>query len=287
MNLKTAVASCCSLGCLFFVLLVLGGYYVFFKEKEAYMNRASVQHQNVQEEVNKEVLMDVLFVSDLEDDFANLEQFVSTANNLNPDIIFVLGDISALGVRENLEKSKEIFSGLNSEVFYIPGDRDLWKSSGLNNFKTVFGDSYQVIERNGVKFLLVDNANEYEGISVAQMEFIKSNISSTDYILMHNPIYFNKSILGMMGKGMGQYSIDVDHQREELLELVRSSEAVKATFAGDQHSFSVSEDEEKASLNHVVIGSLNTERSLDSSNFGYMKIYEDKSFYIEKYYLPL
>ena len=287
MSLKNIALSCCSLGCLAVVLAIMLGYYFFFKEKESYDNKINQNAIDVKEEANKDVLLDVLLVSDMEDDFTNLTKFVEVANTLDPDLIFVLGDMSALGVKDNLLKTKEILSQAKAEVFYIPGDRDLWTSSGLGNFNAVFGDSYQSVTRKGVKFLLVDNSNEYEGIDSVQMDFIEGAISDSDYVFFHNPIYFNKSILGVMGKGMGQYSDDVDNQREVLLSLVRLSGAVKGTFAGDQHSFSVSEDEEKSGLNHVILGSLNTERNLENPNFGYMKIYDDKSFYIEKYYLPI
>lgn len=282
--MKTLLTACCSIGCLTIVLVGLLIYKLLFTgvlEKES--------NNEILDVNSGEVVLKAALVSDIENDFNNLEKFVVEINNMDVDIVFVLGDITSLGVKEDLLKAKAVLNKVEEpiEVYYIPGDRDLWKSSGIKNFKEVFGNPYRVVEKNNIKFLLLDNSNEYEGIDSSEMQFIRDNISNVNYVMFHNPIYFNKSILGVMGKGMGQYSEDVDIQRQELLEIVRSSNAVKATFSGDQHSYSITVDDQKKTLSHIILGSLNTVRNLDRPNFAIVEFYEDHTFKVEKIYLPI
>ncbi len=93
-------------------------------------------------------------------------------------------------------------------------------------------------------------------------------------------IYFNEDYL-FGEKGMGQFNDDVELQRQALLSLVRSSN-VKAVIAGNQHFFSEIVDPEDKSLNHYVIGSLNSERNVEFPNFSTLTVYEDGDYYIEK-----
>ena len=282
MKLKTALSACCISGCLFILILPLLVYYYFANKSDT---PAVVKETPLTEIAGKEILMNIVMASDMESDFNGLKEFVGVVNKLNPDLVFILGDITVLGVQEDFLKTRDILKDIEAETFFIPGDRDLWKSRGVSNFKSVFGNNYQLIERQGVKFLLIDNSNEYEGIDKPQMDFIESEIGEADYVMFHNPIFFNSSVLGIMGKGMGQYSGTVDDQRKVLLNLIHNTDVVKGTFAGDQHYFSVSEDTEKSGLYHVVVGSLSSNRNLDAPNFSVVKIYKDKTFSAEKYYL--
>jgi predicted phosphodiesterase len=232
-------------------------------------------------------LFTALLVSDMESDYETLRLFVKEANNIKPDAIFVLGDITSLGVKSDMLEVKKIMDEATSRTYYVPGDRDLWKSSGIKNFKQVFGSNYGLVDLNGIRFLLIDNANEYEGIDSAQYAYITENLPMTDFLLFHNPIYFNSSLLGLLGKGMGQYSPEVNQQRMSLLDEVQRSPSIKGTFAGDQHSFSIAQDLARDDLKHVVVGSISRNRNLDAPNFVLLKVFEGKSFEVDKYYLSI
>lgn len=289
MKLSLLLRSCCALGCLVLILIPITIYYLINKESDPHSPSqvSSTSIVDPSESQEKAVRATVIMASDMESDFPSLENFVKTINEDSVDAVFILGDITTLGVKEDFVKSKSILNKSKVKVYYLPGDRDLWKSGGsIKNFKEILGDNYQLVDVNGVKFLMIDNANEYEGIDSTQFSFIESNLGSADYVLMHNPVYFNDSLLGLMGKGMGQYSVEVNDQRNKLLGMIRTAPLVKATFAGDQHVFSVTDDSEEESLSHVILGSLSSIRNLDVSNYIKVKIYEDKTFSVEKLTLP-
>ena len=272
------------------MLLPVIGFYYLFSNKEPVSNEHNfddgVYTSSNSGNKNKSVLSRVIFVSDIENDYVSLENFIKTANDYSVDAVFVLGDITSFGVYEEMEKSKNLFDTLNMSAYYIPGDRDLWKSDGLDAFNEVFGESYGLVEIKGVNYLLIDNSDEFSGVDNVQMEYIENNLEFADFVLVHNPIYFDKSLLGLLRKGMGQYSSDVENQRIYLLDLVRGSNSVRSTFAGDQHYFNVSDDSKDNNLIHVVAGSLNSNRSMDSPNFVLLTLYEDSEFEVEKINLP-
>ena len=228
----------------------------------------------------KQKLMVVGLISDTESDFENTQKALDYFKKAKVDMVIHLGDMTSLGVEEDFKRFYDLFKDSGLEFYSVPGDRDLWKSHGMSNFQKFFGDGFNVIKYDNVKLLLINNADEYSKIDNNQWQFISNNIKDSDFVFFHNPIFNNKSfILG--SKGMGDYDLEVDEQRKELLKLVRSNK-VLSTFAGDQHVFSESVDTEKPSLNHYVIGSANSKRAIGHPSFSLLTIYIDKDYYVQK-----
>ncbi|PJC24035.1 hypothetical protein CO058_00180 [candidate division WWE3 bacterium CG_4_9_14_0_2_um_filter_35_11] len=229
---------------------------------------------------DKLIVARVGFISDSESDWNYLELALSELKKQGVSDVFHLGDITHLGVSVDLADANKYFVDSGLKIYPIPGDRDLWKSRGIEAFSSVFGESYRVVDINGVKFLLINNADEYEGIDDVQMRFISGNISSSSFVLFHNPIYFG--IRSLWGKGMGEYSSSVDTQRKLLLDQIRSTDSVSAVFAGDQHLFSENVDETRNTLFHYIIGSTNSERNIERPNLAILTVYDDGDYYVEK-----
>ncbi len=270
---KNCLLNCLSTSCLLFVLglvialIFLNKHFKFLESKVPDVPVARILKTRV------------IFISDSESDWSSSEYFMKRLKSMDPKPAAVIhsGDITHLGVLEDLKKSKDIFTSSDIPFYFIPGDRDLWKTSGIKNFNETFGNSYQVVNIEGVKFLLIDNSDEYKGIPQEEASFISDNVKDSTFAVFHNPIYFNKSILGVMKKGMGQYSSEVDAQRQILLQMIRDSD-IKATFSGDQHFFSKNPDEESAGLEHFVVGALTSERNLEEPNFLVLDIYSDGTY---------
>lgn len=284
LNCAVAFASA---SCLLLVALVLGAVILFqrFTSETSLssQNNLSVQYSHL-ESRSKPVESVVALVSDSENDWEALTRVVGNLENKVIPNAFHLGDVTQLGVSVDLREAKSITDSSSTKFHFVPGDRDLWKSSGLTNFNDVFGQSYQMVSIGSFNFLLIDNSNEYEGIDDEQWAFIESNIDQADFVILHNPIYFSDSLLGIVRKGMGQYSTEVEGQRQKLLTLIRGSN-VKAVFAGDQHLFSETADAEKPELNHYVVGALNTERNIEQPNYVLLTLYTDGDYHVEQVYL--
>lgn len=287
-TLFNCVVSIVSLSCLGLIAFLLVGMIVLQNfGKNTPINsdggKAPSEYSHLQAE-QKPVEAVVALVSDSENDWEALSKVIEALENKVIPNAFHLGDITQLGVIEDLQEAKTITTNETVKFNYVPGDRDLWKSSGVGNFNEVMGQNYSVVTIGSSDFLLIDNSNEFEGIDDEQWKFIEANIANAEYVLLHNPIYFNDSLLGIVHKGMGQYSTEVEEQRVKLLSLIRNSN-VKAVFAGDQHLFSESVDSEKPSLNHYVVGSLNTEKNIQQPNYVLLTLYADGDYHVEQLYL--
>jgi predicted phosphodiesterase len=273
---------CCSLGCLFIALIISLFFYFLYDFHS--IDRSNILEPIPEDQANETVLK-ILIASDTESDFESIDYFAKSAVvDEHPDLTVFIGDLTSLGVIDEFSKIDQIFSPNSGNILFVPGDRDLWKSNGVTNFKKIFGENYYFKEVNGFGLLFIDNADEYRGIDPNQFAFIKENIDRTDFVFLHNPIYFDTSLLGIIKKGMGRYSQDVEKQRIELLHIIEKSK-VKAVFAGDQHLFNHYPDNDKKGLDFFIIGALAQSRNLDQPNYAILTVSKDGSYNVEKRYL--
>ena len=211
-------------------------------------------------EDEKQLELTIAIMSDAEDDTANMTKALDLAKENNVNAVFYLGDFTSWGDTASLMKMKDILdqSGLN--YFAIPGDHDLAASvqdgdvSGLENFKSVFGDYFHSVSMGNYKFIVMNNAANFTPLSEDQMSWFTSEVSTADYVLLSQPLY-HPTIKLYMGIVDGQEVAEVKLQGITLLDTIRQSN-VKAIIAGDQHNFSKSADVEKGELEHIVTGAL-------------------------------
>lgn len=173
--------------------------------------------------------------------------------------IFHVGDISNLGLSEDISTAKRILDASGITYYAIPGDRDLWKTVGPENFISVFGDNFHAVDIQGTKFVMLDNSANYsvvDGETVGQFE---KELEGADFVLVSQPLYHTNNIV--MGVVDGETVVKVKEQADVLLGMIRSSE-VKAVIAGDQHTFSKLKDPQDPGLEHIVAGPITRERNL-------------------------
>lgn len=278
---KSCIVAGCSVSCLSLILLIVLAFFLIskFNVLDNWFLHNSTQKTHLSPK-DKPVAIAVGLISDSESDWDYLETALNELKARGITDVFHLGDISHLGVLADLSMANDYFIKSGLKVHPIPGDRDLWKSKGLEAFSSVFVSPYELVEIKGIKFLLINNSDEYEGIDVAQWKYIQENLPSSKFVLLHNPIYFGTRSL--WGKGMGEYSTSVDSQRKILLDLARSSNNVLAVFGGDQHLFSENLDDTRDTLFHYIVGSTSSDRNLERPNMAVLTVYEDGDYYVEK-----
>ncbi len=216
---------------------------------------------------------------------------------LGIDTIVHTGDITNLGVLGDLQEAKQILNDSGLKYYALPGDRDLFQSVGTANFLKVFGDSKFVFEKDGVKFVGLDNSASYTPISQETMTWFKNEIADADFVIFSQPLYsdgyllFNYLYMGSSGEEAADASLaekqaEVKAQRDELLEAVRGSN-VKAILAGDHHRSDSAVDAEEPSLEHYVIGATSevvgeySQSILQPQKFGVLKVYENGGYMVE------
>lgn len=273
------IMSCVLLATVFAVMI---GFFIYRYNKGEEQFSKEVETETKTQ--NRDADIDGIFylVADIESDWESLEYFLNDFDLSAEANIVQLGDITHLGVLDDFERYFGIIKKSGRTFYNIPGDRDLWKSGGLDNYSKYLGQSYYIKTIGNSKFLFIDNANEYEGISDEQFKFIEENLSDVDFVFMHNPIYFEGSPLSsIIRKGMGQYDPEVDKQRERLLQLIRDSNT-KAVFGGDQHIYSESIDSNDKELKHYVVGSLNSKLNIGGRSFVILTTYKNGDYDVNK-----
>ena len=276
LNFKNCVLAVLSVGCLTAIALFIAAVLLFQK----YYPVIKAPKENKSTHLiskEKPVKLSVGLIADTENDWDNTQKALNEIKSKNIEYVFHVGDLTQLGVSEDFQSIKKLFDNSGLKVYSVPGDRDLWKSSGVSGYEKWFGMPYQFIVINGLRFIFIDNSNEYEGIGPEEWQFIEQNVTASDFVILHNPLHVGSFALGR--KGMGEYSNEVDTQRIRLLGLIRPTN-VKAVFAGDQHIFSENVDEQLNDLFHYVVGSLNQERSLVPT-YAILSVYEDGDYFVE------
>jgi len=216
---------------------------------------------------------------------------------LGIDTVIHTGDITNLGVLGDLQEAKQILNESDLKYYALPGDRDLFQSVSTANFLKVFGDNKFVFEKDGVKFVGLDNSASYTPISQENMNWFKNEIADADFVIFSQPLYsdgyllFNYLYMGSSGEEAADASLaekqaEVKAQRDELLEAVRGSN-VKAVLAGDHHRSDSAVDAEEPSLEHYVIGATSevvgeySQSILQPQKFGVLKVYENGGYIVE------
>lgn len=252
-------------------------------------NQASSENQMRNNQTsNFKYLFRFLLVADIHNNNDNLRKAISQAKSSFSDIKFIigLGDYTNVGTIDELKKAKNELDLSSLRYFVIAGDHDLWDSRDKKldadtNFKQVFGPLYQSFTFNNFKFLLLDNSDNYKGISLEQQSWISDQIekSKTEgslgiLVFIHEPLYHPSS-----DHSMGKVQKELKQQAEGLIFQLKAAGA-KKIFSGDIHYFSEYE-EPVTKLSMSTIGAVTIERNPQVPRFAIVTVFEDGSTKIQ------
>lgn len=226
----------------------------------------------------------VALLSDSHESNQNLQSALSIAKERNVSLVVHLGDLSRVGDQKELEVAKEYLQDSNLDYHLVPGDHDLWASVGPENFEVVFGKTYESFSVAGVRFILINNADNYLGLDEIQLDWVREKLresEETTLVFLHKPLYHPESSR-VMGWINGERARLPAEQAEELLDLIRQNDQIVAIFAGDLHRFSRYTDTKRESLEHIVLGALDAERNLELPNFSLLTVFDDGRYELER-----
>lgn len=238
---------------------------------------------------NKPVAFSFILVADShsESDYLRktIEQGKAKASNLA--FIIGLGDYTEVGTLQDLRAAKNEFDTAGVRYFVIPGDHDLWDGrdktdNPLVNFETVFGVPYQSFVYQNVKFVLIDNADNYTGIDQKQLDWIDSELMKARtqdnaklvFAFVHEPLYHPSST-----HIMGRVEENVKKQVKNLITTLKSG-GVNEVFSGDLHFFTRYE-EPQMKLPMTTIGAALSARNTQAPRYAIVSVYEDGSYGVE------
>jgi predicted phosphodiesterase len=234
----------------------------------------------------KELAFKFAVVTDSHNDNQDLKKALSQAKEAGAKFAVGLGDYSDVGTLEELKAAKATFDASGLPFYLIPGDHDLWDSrnKGLpptRNFSSVFGPSYQSFSYQQYRFIMIDNSDNYLGLSNAQLQWItdelgrvKSEQTKGVYAFTSTPLYHPSS-----DHVMGKVEPKLKAQAENIISQLKAG-GVAEVFSGDTH-FYASFLEPKNSLHMTVSGAVTATRNLQVSRFLLIDQFSDGSYNIQ------
>ena len=225
-------------------------------------------------------------VSDPHKDSANLLKALKMAKQADAKFVIGIGDFSDVGTIDELRNIKQQFDTVNLPYYTTPGDHDLWDSRDKNkpaqqNFVDVFGTTYQSFSYLDTRFVLVYDADTYQGLDGVQMKWLSDEMTriqttkpKTFFVITGTPIYHPSS-----DHVMGRVTPKLTDQAKSLIELYSKS-GVNEVFAGDTHFFS-QYIEPTHNLKMTTVGAVTADRNPQAPRFVMVAIFEDGSYNIQ------
>lgn len=200
--------------------------------------------------------------SDIHSDIKNLGKALETAKKDQMEFIVITGDLTTLGKKEELTAIKNILDQSGLEYHVVSGNHDLWFGKQIKKdvFFEVFGQQLPDFQKDQHKYILINNADEKNGIQdlLAIEQQVKDCLQIYCLVFLHEPLNhpYSKHI-------MGENDITVASQAAQLTNMFKRYQ-IKEIFAGHLH---FSSSYELDGLKTTIVGSLATERNTQLPRF--------------------
>jgi len=165
-------------------------------------------------------------MGDPEMDTDNLKKALERAQQQGLEFVIIVGDLTSTGTPDEFKKISKIIDNAEIKSYLIPGNHDLWYSGkqGIDIWGDYFGPEYYSKEIKGFKFVFLNNANEWQGMSEKQLnwlghnltkneQFLSGNLENHYLVFTHIPFYHPES-----SKAMGEYSQKMKDQAYTMLQ---------------------------------------------------------------------
>lgn len=222
-------------------------------------------------------------VADTHNDNIHLAKALLMARERNVKFVIGLGDYSDVGTIEELQATKQTFEAAGLPFYLAVGDHDLWDArdkgkKALSNFEKVFGAPYQAFGDGNVRFIILYNSDNLEGVDELQWRWFQDELSriqadpkEQSFVFLHEPIYHPSS-----DHVMGKDSAKLSAQATQLVQVMKTA-GVSEVFAGDTHYFS-RYTEPRTGLKITTVGAVTESRNTQAPRFAIIDVYENGSY---------
>ncbi|MDD2823529.1 MAG: metallophosphoesterase family protein [Candidatus Daviesbacteria bacterium] len=258
-------------------------------------NQSSVSKTTSQQsQKSGKVVLKFALVSDSHKDVDMLKAALAEAKSKGAKFVIGLGDYTDVGTITELQTVKNVFETAGLPYYVVPGDHDLWDARdkdklAVANFSQVFGSPYQAFTDSGIRFILLYNSDNYDGVDNIQQFWLEEELGKKKdpqiksvYVFLHEPLVHPSSeqVMGSARKSDTSLAANskIQSQAKELLNLMDKAK-VGGVFAGDIHAFTTYTDME-TNINMVTVGALTKERNTQSPRFAIVDVYDSGSYNI-------
>lgn len=237
-------------------------------------------------------LFKFVLVADSHNENDYLSKALAQAKAAGASFVIGLGDYSDTGTVDELKKVKNSFDQAGLRYYLTAGDHDLWDSRNRNlpattDFSNLFGSPFQSFSYQGVKFIMVYNADNYDGLNKDQFDWLKTTFEQMERVggtsdapdkltlaFTDEPLYHPVS-----DHMMGKVNPKLLTQAKDLIKMFKEN-GVAEVFAGDIHFFSQYTDPDSG-LKMTTVGAVTSQRNVQNPRFAIVTIYSDYSYSVE------
>lgn len=222
-------------------------------------------------------------MTDSHNDNEHLATALKQAKSEGAAFIIHTGDFSDVGTIDELQAAKAKMDASGVQYYSTAGDHDLWdsrnkKQPALTNYTQVFGDPYRSFGFQGVRFLILYNSDNYQGMDDLQRSWAMDELQrATDakaiFVFSATPFYHPSS-----DHVMGRVEPKLKAQASEMLADFKKYH-VSHVFAGDTHFYSQYSD--PSGLAMTTVGAITSERNAQSSRFAIVDVYDSGQYTIQ------
>lgn len=267
------------LGLILVVGIIIGGIWGIGRQRD----KKGLEGQAGQEIAGKPLKFAVM--SDIHSDWENFRKALGKTKvdmgvrpsfaeaSAGKGFVIITGDLTTLGKKSELTEAKKILDASGLRYYVIPGNHDIWWGRKFKEdiWSEVFGKSFLSFRDNGVKFILINNADSeggFEGFGVRQLAdggqkfWLKKEAEEClriyCLVFAHMPLNHPNSL-----HVMGEDNPKVASEAGEIREILGKYGATEI-FAGHLH---FSSSYELGGLKTTIIGAVSSDRNVQSPKF--------------------
>ena len=212
-------------------------------------------------------------LSDSEGENDLLKKALEAAEGKGINFVIGLGDWTTVGTRQQLSVAKQVFDDSKLEYYTTAGDHDLWDSRNrgedpLANYNQTFGSASQLIERDKIQIVILNNSDIYKGIPSDSWELLFESLKKDvklRFVMAHKTPFHPDS-----AHIMGQDAQNVKAQAENLLSVLEEGQ-ISGFFSGDMHFFAQFKTPKQA-VKITTIGAVSGQRNFQGPRFGIVTV---------------
>jgi predicted phosphodiesterase len=163
------------------------------------------------------------------------EKVLKSAQKKKAEFLINVGDLTRVGAESEYYEGKKLMSEYGYDQYLVIGGHDL-TGDGEKWYRKYFGKDYQSWDAGEAHFVVLNNADQKEGISEEQLKWLDEDLMRNDqplvFIFVHQPIDFPYASPETVG-----YLTAQSQEREQELAALLKRHKVDAVFAGHLHSY--------------------------------------------------
>lgn len=234
----------------------------------------------------KNLLFSFLLIADSHSENNYLGKALAQAKVKKPDLKFIigLGDYTEVGTLDEFKKTKAELDSADLRYFLVPGDHDLWDARNKNllpqsEYEQIFGTSFQAFTFNSIRFILLNNADNYTGLGSEQKRWLDNEVNRDKQdkdlkeilVFTHEPLYHPSS-----PHTQGMVETKLKDEASNLIQTLKLV-GVKEVFSGDIHYFT-RYSEPQTGLAMTTIGAVASQRNPQNPRYSIVDVYEDYTY---------